>query len=888
VDAPADGLAPLGMTGRAASAPARLALLAVAGIAAAYQVQRPLTLTSTGPLSASTFRDFSGEEAGFRWSGAQSTIVFPDPGPGRPVRLEVALSGWRPRGYAPPLVTLTAGGRTASARPTAGGEVLSVETTTAGLWRSDLAASLRSDTFRPGPRDPRELGVRVEEARLVPLSVGLRRPPLGALVLGTATVLLIYALLARLGVTVRAAEIAGAAGAVLLSLGYAFARPGAALFAVPLLAAAFGAALLVHLAPASARGVSRIVADAGRALAQGGRRLADRWVAALVGLTLIAVAAAYRIQTRIEIDLGSGREVAVAQGFGVFDSMAEARCRRAPRGAALDLSDLGGGTLWTIEAAASIEGAPRTMSVLRADGYDLTAALVDGRWTSGSVRAPAPFGWRSGLRLTVPAGSDALRLDRVIVDRGRALPSLRIAAAVTAAVLLIVVLFGVFGLPRAAGLGAAAVLALGATHVLGVDPLVAIPFTPTFLGIVLLGTLLAAVATAVMAALERWGVEDRPCSIALGAAACGFIAWLTVTAFPLYRGGHFVFHSSIADEIWKGRFLVYYLPYPGSMLSEQAHWGNIKVPHPCLYQTLAAPLSALPAPWFYLAEKAVLALLFASLVIVAWQLAFRVAGEPVATFAALLVTVLVPTFQLLGLGHLMTILGVWASSLALLWLALRLDRLGQRPAWWTAVGLLTFCFLSYFAALLFTGLVLVLLLSTLVREDRGRARGLATAALAAGVCAFALYYVHWSWPFLSESIPRIVGGAGTEPTPLLRRLSQEPGKLTFSFGSMLIPLVGLAGLSTLPRSWPRRVLLAWGAVLVLVGGADLFFNFILKHHYYVIVPVAIGLAALLARMWSASYAGRYAAVAVVLALLVLAVHTAVHVATGAYPYHLGH
>ena len=54
------------------------------------------------------------------------------------------------------------------------------------------------------------------------------------------------------------------------------------------------------------------------------------------------------------------------------------------------------------------------------------------------------------------------------------------------------------------------------------------------------------------------------------------------------------------------------------------------------------------------------------------------------------------------------------------------------------------------------------------------------------------------------------------------------------------------------------------------------------------MPVAIGLAALLARMWSASDVGRCAAAAAVLALLVLAVHTAVHVATGAYPYHLGH
>jgi hypothetical protein len=866
--------------------PYALALFAALGVVFAYQIQRSTTLSANGALSARTFRDFSGEEPGFRWSGAQSAIVFPDPGPGVPVRVEVALSGWRPRGQAPPLVQLTANGRTFSGRPMAGGEVFAVETTTSGLWRSDLAVQLRAETFRPGPRDPRELGVRVEEARLVPLSHGLRRPPLLAPLLAAVTIVFFYLLLVDLGAASTTATLVAAVACAFCAVAYAVARPWAATLAVPFLLTAVAATLVARFVPTPSRALARLVVDAARTLVRSGRALADGWTAAIVLLTLIAVILAYRIQTRIEIDLGSGREVAVARGFGVFDSMGGERCRRAPRGAVLDLSDMGGGTEWTIEAAASIEGAPKTIAVFRAGERELAAALEDGRWTSASTAAPAPFGWRSGLPLVVANGSDALRIDRVTVDRGRAWPSVRIAAAVLGSVLLVLLLFRMVGLPPTAGRIAATALALAATHVLGADPLVAIPFAPTFAAIVALATVLAAL---VVAGLDvRGAVDMRPSSVALAAAACGFVAWLAATAFPLYRGGHFVFHSSIADEIWKGRFLIYYLPYPGSMLSEQAHWGNIKVPHPCLYQTLAAPLSALPGPWFYLAEKTVLALLFASLVLVAWRLAASLAGETAGAFASILVTLLVPTFQLLGLGHLMTILGVWASSVALLWIALRIDRLGERATWWIAVGLLTFCFLSYFAALLFTALVLVLLLATLWREDRARARALATAVLAAGAAAFALYYVHWTWPFLSESIPRIFGGAGTEPAPLGRRLTQEPGKLTFSFGSMLIPLAGLLGLATSPKSWIRRVLLAWGGVLLFVDVADLYFNFILKHHYYVIVPVAIGLAALLARLWSMARFGKTTAVAITLGLFVLAVHTAVLVATGTYPYHLGH
>ena len=114
------------------------------------------------------------------------------------------------------------------------------------------------------------------------------------------------------------------------------------------------------------------------------------------------------------------------------------------------------------------------------------------------------------------------------------------------------------------------------------------------------------------------------------------MAWLAATTAPLYRGGHFVFHSAIAEEIWKGRFLVYYLPYPGSMLSQQAQWGNVVVPHPALYHTLVAPLAALPRAAFFTAEKVVLALLLAAMVWGAAALAARVGPPGAATAAAVL------------------------------------------------------------------------------------------------------------------------------------------------------------------------------------------------------------------------------------------------------------
>ena len=543
-------------------------------------------------------------------------------------------------------------------------------------------------------------------------------------------------------------------------------------------------------------------------------------MAALGAAGALAVVAAYRAQPRVDVVLGSGGEVAVARGFGAYDAVPGVRYRRAPRGAELDLGDLGGGTQWTIVITASHEGRARQVDLIRAGtGGLLTAQLDPDQWTRVSLAAPAPFGWRSGLALTIPGGSDALRIARVEVDRGRAWPSIRIGAAVLGAGLLAVVALGAAGVSVGVGLAGGGLVMAGCALAIASAPLVAIPFALPFLAIVALGTVLAAAQSAVVSILAERGHSLLPSAAARAAAACGWVAWLAATAFPLYRGGHFVFHSSIAEEIWKGRFLIYYLPYPGSMLSEQAQWGNIVVPHPALYQTLAAPLAALPRPWFFLAEKAMLALLFASMTIVASLLADRAAGRRAAAFTAVVTASLVPTFQLLGLGHLMTILGVWSSSIALAWLALRVDRLSRKGPWWITVALLTFCFLSYTAALLFTAMVLAALIASAARRNPSLARSLAAATAAACALAFVLYYVHWTWPFLSQSVPKLIGRLGPRsdsdpqaPRPPARkarlqlRVAARPARRVAGAGPVA-PLVGAPrplGLGGDPRRGERR------------------------------------------------------------------------------------
>lgn len=860
-------------------AAARLGLLAAAAVGAAYLVQVPQHLPLAGPLAAVALDGFHASEDGFRWSMPRATLRFPDPGPGV-FRVELDVSAWRPRGQGPVLVTLSAGGAAHQAGVSSRRQTMAVEASTSGSWRSDLVVALDADAFRPGPSDSRVLGARVHQARLVPMGgvVGLRRPPAGQVVAVVVAIVLSFVALVGMGAGIRAAERAAGSAALLTAIAFAFARPWAAVLSWPAALAAGVAAAVAWAAPGAVRATPGFIAQIGRALWRGVRTLRARPAAAVACAAVLAVTAAYRAHPRLDIDIGSGEEVPVAVGFSAADGAGGVTFRRPLRGAEVDLRDFGGGRPWTITLTASTAGAPREVILARA-GHEELAARLDGRWATSAFTATAPWGWRSGVALSFPSvpETSGVRLDRVEVDRHGSFPPLRVVAAVLAASLLLVIAAGAAGLAWPAAHAVGALLVLAQASALAAAPVAAIPFAVPFAAICLLGALLTAVLSALRPTLPAG---------ALFAAAGGFVAWLAAAAFPLYRGGHFLFHSNIAEEIWRGGFLLFYLPYPGSTLSRQDQWGSIIVPHPCLFHTVIAPLAALPRPWFHAALKALLALALASLALLAARLAQRIEGERAAVGAAVVFATLAPTFQILGLGHTMMLFGVWAASLALAFVLLRFDEL-PRPAIWTAaVLLLTLCFLSYTASLLFTSLLLAAAAMLLRRSAPASAKALALALVGAWTLAFGLYYVNWAWPFLWESLPHIAssapsGGSG-EPWS---RLALQPRKLTYTFGSAVVPLLGLAGLVTARRaSRPARVLLlCWAAIVVLVGGLDLFFNFLRKHHYFVMVPVAVGGGVLLARLAERGRAGRIAAAALCVASAALGLRMAVDVALGRIP-----
>ena len=874
---------------RLAPPPARaLALAAAAGVGLAYQVQRPTEIPAGGPLSMASFEGFYPGEGSYRWSRGRGRIVFRDPGPGVRARLEADIAGWRPRGQEPPRVVLEAAGARIEARPSRQGQTVVVPVVTGGWWRSDLELSVQSETFRPGLQDPRPLGVRVQSVRLLPEGPILwpRRPPLEAPLVAALTLLLFSGALLRMGTSRPRVWRLGVGLATVVTLGYAFARPYAAWSSGPLLAAAVILAFAAHLAPGAVWSVAQVGAAAFRAWMRGARSALGWAALALVLAGTVAVIVAQRARPVLDVDVGSGREAALARNLGAFDSAGGATFRQAMRGAAVDLRDFGSGT-WSVAVTAALGGESHPLVLARAGGAEAEASLGEA-WTTTPLQVRAPWGWRAGLVIEFPAGSDSsdLRIDRVRIQRGASWPSVRTVALVIGAALLVGVGLGAVGLSPSASFAAGAAILAAEAMALALDPVVTIPFAATFCAIAALGSALAAGLAGVATVRRERGHAVVTPPAALAAAAVGFVCFFTTSAFPLYRGGHFGFHTQIAEQIWQGRFLLYYLPYPGSMLSRQAQWGDIIVPHPALFHTLVAPLAALPDAWFALAVKLVLAVWLAGIVLVAATLATAAGGPSAGAWSGVLAAGLVPFYQLLGLGHLMTILGCFAMAAAMGYLILRLDRLQQPWNWVTAVALLSFCFLAYTAGLLFAVFAIAVALPFVVRREPSAARALAATGLAAAAVAFLLYYMEWTWPFLSQSVPRILHGSGAPEgggTPVLRRLLALPHKLNYSYGSALIPVLGLAGLARARalRGWP--LLGAWAAVLPVFSVADLFFNLLLKHHYFTAVPVTVGGGLLLAALARRGAVGRVSAGVLLGLALLLGLQTALDAALGRIP-----
>jgi hypothetical protein len=873
------------------AAPARAALWALATVTLAYQVPLDIDLpTGTSLLAARVFDGTYGAEGTERWTSGRATIVVPEPGPGRDVRATLELDGWRPVGQPAPSLALRAGSARLDALVSRR-DKLTLATRTSGLWSSDLEIALESDTFRPAGGDVRELGVRLRGIHVSDAGPWRpRRPPVRALFWSALSAWLLAALLSRLGAARRIVA-SECVLATVIAVGYGWQRPWAALVA-PLVVIVLGVAWTACVAsPLRAQRWWNAAHETFMAIGNGRRALGGARLALATVIGLVLLTTTERSVQVMDLDLGSGQEAALERGLGPYEGEGGITFRGARRGATLDFTSLGSGKFRVTLVAAASEARP-TFTVAELNDVELVAADgLSSEWRELRADVQIPSGQGRGLTLTFGAFAEAarVRVDRVRIERIGGLPALWPMAALVCVGLLGALVLAASGASAGAAFALCAALWLGLAAAVHAAPFTTLPNATVLVGVAVLGvSVWIAFATATRAL--GLGLEIGPGVLA--AASLGFMGWLAALTWPQYRGGHFGFHTQIAEEIWRGRFLIYYLPYPGSMLSRQAQWGNVIVPHPCLYHTLIAPLAALPQPWFQRAEKAVLALLLCALAIIAGRVATRLGGSRAGTFAATFFCLSVPTYQLLGLGHLMTLLGVWAGALALTFVGRHADGLVQRRTFWAAVALLALAFLSYTATLLFAGLIMAVLAASYWRRERRVAIGLASVLGMAGLVAFGLYYLNWTLPFLTQSIPGWLHGAheaaaatvdAGDRADRLQRLLAQPAKLTYSYGHLALPFIALAGLWRLGPSRERRVLLLWLGVLWFFSVcADPFFNLLLKHHYFVAVPVAVGLA-----LWGAqpmrAWWQRGLWLVLVAGIAFLGLREAIAVATGGTP-----
>ena len=870
-------------------------------VALAYQLPAVLELDLGRRFpSALAIENFHDTEQGYRWSRAQSHIVFRDPGGFRDAVLELELSGFRPP--APerrqsPIVVVEAAGESVRVRPPRRGiEWYSLDARTSGWWSSDVDVRLRAETFSPGAGDDRALGVRVHRVRLTLPGLtdwtdwkGLTAPPLRQLLLSVVIVALVFQTCPPCSTMQSRPLVAATASGLVLAGGFAFARASTTLL-VPIVAAVMVALTLVRfLTPSVARFANDVFRASARSLVENVSGLARARGAVLAALTVMGVTAGYRSTPHVEINLGSGKTAGIAQRFGPLDREGAVTFRRARVGATLDLRDFGSGSPWTIAIHASATGTNTSGTsgvMITTAGHDLVANVTP-NWARYELDVPASsMGWRSAHVLTFPGlgAGTGLRIDRVEIERGGSFPALRSLVLVLGATLLVSAAL------RSSAAGA--IFAVFVVIALVREPVVTIPFLPTlFLGAI--ATLfLGAGARGFVDVTARRNFLPELSPLAVSIALGGFILWFAALASPLYVGGHYGFHTDIAEEIWQGRFLHYYLPYPGSMLSRQPQWDHLIVPHSCLFHTLAAPFAALPRLWFHVVTKLFLASLLFGISLATALVATRIGSARAGAYAAF-ASVFVPTgFQLLGLGHLMTLFGTWASTLALGFIVVHIDELRERAIFGWTLALVSLCFVSYTGTLVFASITLVAACAVLYAYRPELAKRLSGLIVIAWGVSFLLYYIHWTLPFVRDSLPALLSGSGSDTgIDVFARVSSQPGKLAYTFGSPLVPLVGLIGLvgllGLIGKNRARAghvaegvLLVSWGSILVVFSALDVLFNFLLKHHYFTYPVIAVGIGLALSWLREKSWLGRVITTLFVVSLLWIGLQKAVAVARG--------
>lgn len=188
-----------------------LGIVAAVVLLLAYQIKQSVAIRIGAPsdhhyLAGFFYPEQVGQDT-FRWTGRRAEITLPGVGSGAPVRLRLALHGWRPESVASPAVTLTVNSRLVTvfapgATLAAHEFTIPAEFTHAS---TDLVIGLQSsNVFIPrdtiGGQDDRKLGLLIASVEAQQVGGAVVLPPLIPFVLLCISVVGVTTLFAQSGV----------------------------------------------------------------------------------------------------------------------------------------------------------------------------------------------------------------------------------------------------------------------------------------------------------------------------------------------------------------------------------------------------------------------------------------------------------------------------------------------------------------------------------------------------------------------------------------------------------------------------------------------------------------------------------------------------------------
>jgi hypothetical protein len=355
-----------------------------------------------------------------------------------------------------------------------------------------------------------------------------------------------------------------------------------------------------------------------------------------------------------------------------------------------------------------------------------------------------------------------------------------------------------------------------------------------------------------------------------------------------------LWHLEKSQRVTEGRLAEIYRPGAFSESVMPAEWGEEKpmIPYSPYYHLTAVSFFYLP--WRpYDTANVLSVLLDTTKPFLIYFLARRLGlGRRVGLWAGLLYAAIPATFLLHAWGNVPTTTGLWWTLASICYIVGSWERLRQPRTWAGLTFFLLGTMLYYTVTATFMGIFLGILLLGLWLENwlqkrRSREKAgkyplgaiLLSLVVAVGL-ATAIYYGQYIRPVIEVTIPHFLGGGpgGTEVVSWSEYLDKHLIRLaTLRYGLIWPMLLALAGLLLgrrhLRRPFLRWILIAWFGTASVFMVAGRWVDMVDKQHWFAMPALALCAGITIDWLWQRSQTGRVLATTLYLFLAAASIQT---------------